>query len=120
MKYIFSNILLFLSALFLTACGDSNDEPGKGGGDFLVGKTELAYSREGGSQEINVRSSVEPRVSVDAPWVTFSVARRGSADIYALTVNVAANDADFDDRNAVMTVTDGSSTATVNIKQTYA
>ena len=58
MKYIFSNILLFLSALFLTACGDSNDEPGKGGGDFLVGKTELAYSREGGSQEINVRSSV--------------------------------------------------------------
>ncbi len=120
MKNLLSNILLLMSVFCLTACGDSNDEPGKDGGEFLVGKTELAYSREGGSQEINVRSSVEPRVSVDAPWVTYSVARRGSADIYALTVNVAANDADFDDRTAVMTVTDGSSTATINIKQTYA
>lgn len=120
MKYIFPNILLFLSVFFLAACSDSNDEPGKGSGEFLVGKTELAYSREGGSQEINVRSSVEPRVSVDASWVTYSVARRGTVDIYTVTVNVAANDADFDDRTAAMTVTDGSSTATVNIKQTYA
>lgn len=120
MKYIFPNILLFLSVFFLASCSDSNDEPGKGSGEFLVGKTELAYSREGGSQEINVRSSVEPRVSVDASWVTYSVARRGTVDIYTVTVNVAANDADFDDRTAAMTVTDGSSTATVNIKQTYA
>lgn len=111
---------MFLSVFFLAACSDSNDEPGKGSGEFLVGKTELAYSREGGSQEINVRSSVEPRVSVDASWVTYSVARRGTVDIYTVTVNVAANDADFDDRTAAMTVTDGSSTATVNIKQTYA
>lgn len=120
MKYIFPNILLFLSVFFLAACSDSNDEPGKGSGEFLVGKTELAYSREGGSQEINVRSSVEPRVSVDASWVNCAVARRGNADIYTVTVTVAANDADFDDRTAAMTVTDGSSTATVNIKQTYA
>lgn len=120
MKYIFPNILLFLSVFFLAACSDSNDEPGKGSGEFLVGKTELAYSREGGSQEVNVRSSVEPRVSVDASWVNCAVARRGNADIYTVTVTVAANDADFDDRTAAMTVTDGSSTATVNIKQTYA
>jgi aryl-phospho-beta-D-glucosidase BglC (GH1 family) len=114
--WLFVAVLLCTSSV--TACGDSNDEPSPVGTEFKVTTTDIKALKSGGQYSIIAQSTNKPSFSADASWVTISsVTQSGSkGQIWTALVNVDANTSN-DDRNATITVSDGTNKATVAVSQ---
>lgn len=112
--------LLAVGALSLgtTACSsDSDDSPAVEIADLNVSKSELTFSRAGGSATFNVQSALVPTVTSDANWLTCTVGTT-SPNLKAtpITVQCQANDSN-DERSATLTVTAGGNTKQVSVVQ---
>lgn len=113
-------LILAVGALSLgtTACSsDSEDTPGFEVSELIVSKTDLGFSRPGGSTTISVQSVVTPTATSDASWLTCTVgATSPNLKATSITILCQANDSK-DERKATITVSAGGNSKQINVVQ---
>lgn len=115
-----TSYIIALSTLLFASCGgkDSDNTPGGGGGTestLSVSPSEQTVSGAAGTVQIKITASTVPAVASDASWC--SVKNRDlSGTTYTYTFNIEANPS-TDDRVATITVSAGSSSKKVFVKQ---
>ncbi|WP_352422026.1 cellulase family glycosylhydrolase [Proteiniphilum sp.] len=119
MNFIKTIIIFLLPAVFvgMTACSGSDDPVTP---EIVPAKTEIAFSRTGGSETLSVKSNVPLEVkSNDESWCRVVPASSTSDAVYKFTVILDANP-ETSDRSTSITIKGGNITQTVNVVQTAA
>ena len=119
MNFIKTLIILLLPAFFvgIAACSGSDDPVTP---EVIPAKTEMAFSKTGGSETLSVKSNVPLEVkSNDESWCRVAPASSASDAVWRYTVTVDANP-QTDDRSTTITIKGGNITQTVKVVQTAA
>jgi aryl-phospho-beta-D-glucosidase BglC (GH1 family) len=116
-----SSLLVIIIALFgviFSACSSSDDEPNPTTTNFKVTTTALSFLKSGGSQSVFVEAPTKPSALADVDWVraTSFELNGESSTIYKLVLTADANTTN-EDRTATVTVSCGTSSATIAITQ---
>lgn len=109
----------FVWMLSMVAVACSDDDAGYTVEETRISKTEMTFGKSGGTQTLSVLADVSPVLTSNQDWceVTYvSVTQRGT---YTYNVEVEANP-NTDDRTAVISVTAGSFSSSVQVTQTAA
>ncbi len=104
----------WMLCLLATACSD--DDEGYTVEETRISKTEMAFTKSGGTETLSVLSAVTPEVASNQDWCTVtyvSVTQRGT---YTYNVEVEAN-TETDTRTATILVEAGSFSASVQVTQ---
>ncbi|MCR5312186.1 MAG: cellulase family glycosylhydrolase, partial [Bacteroidaceae bacterium] len=110
-------ILLFVGTTMLASCGDDDDSVGGGStADFTVTKTEIIFSKTGGTSSFSIANAASPEVSSNAAWCTVTKGSTTAKGTTSCTVNVTAN-TETDERVAVISVKVGSKTESITVTQ---
>lgn len=123
----FKKIMMLMVALVATtafaACGgDEEGTTGGGGTDvssLKVTKTNLTFTKDGGTETVSVQAPQQASAQSDASWLTVTAGTMSAnLKVTPLTVTAAALPAgETADRTATITVTAGGQTATISVTQ---
>src|SRR5690554_4286154 len=109
--------LLMALFVFMVACS-GEDEPVTP--EIIPAKSEMIFSKTGGSEILSVKSNVALEVkSNEESWCRVAPASSSSDAVYRYTVTVDANP-ETNDRSTTITVKGGNITQTINVVQTAA
>lgn len=114
---IFAGILV----MFLPACSSSDEATSDSGVTFVVNKSALTFTDNGGTDQFSVQAGGTPTVTSSASWCTATLTSQGTHVYnYQVTTDAytASSESDYNDRTAVITVTQGSHTSTLSVTQT--
>ena len=120
------HIIIYIAALLpVGSCSDSWDDRytdvafvGVSGNTLSVSTNTLEFSNNGGQQDIYVSSTGLWTAKTSASWVTLSATLGGHGN-NTVAVSVPAYSSTTEDRSAVITITDGVSSTTINVQQTH-
>ncbi|HAT62040.1 MAG TPA: endoglucanase [Prevotella sp.] len=123
-SFLYNTIILLwaVSALFLSSCDNDHVISGDGvGTEFTVSKDSMVFTDNGGSTTLAVRAAKEPAITSSADWLTVAVAEKGN-NVYnyviTATTYTASSEKDYNNRTAVLTISDGVSSQAVAVTQT--
>lgn len=115
-------ILAFLIMAFamvsFSACSNE-DTIGGGEGlskDFVVSRSDMAFTKNGGETDLYVKAAQVPTVSSDAAWLAVTPVAGSSSVTHHFLIKAEPNTAN-DDRSATVTVAAGSDTKTITVSQ---
>lgn len=119
-----SLLVIIMLVLPMVACSNSdNDSGGSGSTEFVVNKSSMTFTNNGGSNSLAVQAGSEPTITSSASWCTASLASKGTSVYnYTITTDTYTGDATtqtgYDDRTATLTVSQGTNSKSVTITQT--
>ena len=122
MKRLYTLFLLAAMAMFCTACPQPEPEPGPtpdpAPTSLTVNPTSFDVAQAGATLSLAVKAPTRPSVTGLPAWITF---KDGTYNNYSVTFGlvVAANES-YEERSVTLTVTSGSLSATVTVKQAAA
>lgn len=115
---IFTLMVVALTATAITACSDDDEQVTHNWADaeFMVNTSDMTFSATGGTAELYVQATTMPTVSCDEAWLSLEQRATDSRKMYVYKVTAPAYD-QTSDRNAVITVSLGGISKTVNVMQ---
>ena len=122
MKRLYYFFLMAAMALVCTACPSPEPDPGPtpdpAPTSITVNPTSFDVAQAGATLSLAVKAPTRPSISGLPAWITF---KDGTYNNYSVTFGlvVASNEA-YEERSATLTVTSGSLSATVTVKQAAA
>jgi len=122
MKRLYYFFLMAAMALVCTACPQPEPDPGPtpdpAPTSITVNPTSFDVAQAGATLSLAVKAPTRPSISGLPAWITF---KDGTYNNYSVTFGlvVASNEA-YEERSATLTVTSGSLSATVTVKQAAA
>lgn len=113
-------MVVFLATTAFAACG--GDDADGGGGSTVtamkLSKTALTFTKDGGTETVNVQAAQQASATSDAAWLTVSAGTMTSSlKVTPLTITATAMTTETADRTATVTVKAGSETATISVTQ---
>ncbi len=113
-------LVALLATTAFVACGGDDSEGGGGGtpvSKLTVRPQSLSFSADGGSLTVSAQAPVQPTATTSTDWCEVSVGElQGGTKIATLTITVSPNKTSYA-RSAIVTVTAGTMTATVQVEQ---
>ncbi|MCI1801985.1 MAG: cellulase family glycosylhydrolase [Prevotella sp.] len=120
MKYSFMILAVIMLILF-PACSSDKGSDDHNGVNYIINKNALTFTDNGGTDQFSVQAGGKPLVTSSASWCTVTLVTQGM-HVYNYTVTTqaykASSESDYDDRKAVITVTQGSHGSTILVTQT--
>lgn len=115
---ILSFLIMAFAMVSFSACSDE-DTIGGGEGlskDFVVSRSDMAFTKNGGETDLYVKAAQVPTVSTEAAWLAVTPVAGSSSITHHFLIKAEANTAN-DDRSATITVAAGSDTKTITVSQ---
>lgn len=115
---ILSFLIMAFAMVSFSACSDE-DTIGGGEGlskDFVVSRSDMAFTKNGGETDLYVKAAQVPTVSTEAAWLSVTPVAGSSSITHHFLIKAEANTAN-DDRSATITVAAGSDTKTITVSQ---
>lgn len=115
---ILSFLIMAFAMVSFSACSDE-DTIGGGEGlskDFVVSRSDMAFTKNGGETDLYVKAAQVPTVSTEAAWLAVTPVAGSSSITHHFLIKAEANIAN-DDRSATITVAAGSDTKTITVSQ---
>ena len=84
--------------------------------DFVVSRSDMAFTKNGGETDLYVKAAQVPTVSTEAAWLAVTPVAGSSSITHHFLIKAEANTAN-DDRSATITVAAGSDTKTITVSQ---
>ena len=115
---ILSFLIMAFAMISFSACSNE-DTIGGGEGlskDFVVSRSDMAFTKNGGETDLYVKAAQVPTVSSDAAWLAITPVAGSSSVTYHFLIKAESNTAN-DDRSATITVAAGSDTKTITVSQ---
>ena len=115
---ILSFLIMAFAMISFSACSDE-DTIGGGEGlskDFVVSRSDMAFTKNGGETDLYVKAAQVPTVSSDAAWLAITPVAGSSSVTHHFLIKAESNTAN-DDRSATITVAAGSDTKTITVSQ---
>ena len=114
------SLMVVLTMGIFTACSGSDEDVPEVQKDFTLSTQEMNFTSKGGEQTFSVQSDAELTVrSSAADWCKVANVASGSTKTQKFQVTVAPY-TDNNDREATITVSLGSQSKTIQVKQTAA
>ena len=115
---ILSFLIMAFAMVSFSAC---SKEDTIGGGeelskDFVVSRSDMAFTKNGGETDLYVKAAQVPTVSTEATWLAVTPVAGSSSITHHFLIKAEANTAN-DDRSATITVAAGSDTKTITVSQ---
>ena len=115
---ILSFLIMAFAMVSFSAC--SNEDTIGGGEDlpkdFVVSRSDMAFTKNGGETDLYVKAAQVPTVSTEAAWLAVTPVAGSSSITHHFLIKAEANTAN-DDRSATITVAAGSDTKTITVSQ---
>ena len=115
---ILSFLIMAFAMVSFSAC--SNEDTIEGGEglstDFVVSRSDMAFTKNGGETDLYVKAAQVPTVSTEAAWLAVTPVAGSSSITHHFLIKAEANTAN-DDRSATITVAAGSDTKTITVSQ---
>lgn len=115
---ILSFLIMAFAMVSFSACSDE-DTIGGGEGlskDFVVSRSDMAFTKNGGETDLYVKAAQVPTVSTEAAWLAVTPVAGSSSITHHFLIKAEENTAN-DDRSATITVAAGSDTKTITVSQ---
>lgn len=115
---ILSFLIMAFAMVSFSACSNE-DTIGGGEGlpkDFVVSRSDMAFTKNGGETDLYVKAAQVPTVSTEAAWLAVTPVAGSSSITHHFLIKAEANTAN-DDRSATITVAAGSDTKTITVSQ---
>ena len=115
---ILSFLIMAFAMISFSACSNE-DTIGGGEGlskDFVVSRSDMAFTKNGGETDLYVKAAQVPTVSSDAAWLAITPVAGSSSVTHHFLIKAESNTAN-DDRSATITVAAGSDTKTITVSQ---
>ena len=115
---ILSFLIMAFAMVSFSACSNE-DTIGGGEGlskDFVVSRSDMAFTKNGGETDLYVKAAQVPTVSTEAAWLAVTPVAGSSSITHHFLIKAEANTA-YDDRSATITVVAGSDTKTITVSQ---
>lgn len=115
---ILSFLIMAFAMVSFSACSNE-DTIGGGEGlskDFVVSRSDMAFTKNGGETDLYVKAAQVPTVSTEAAWLAVTPVAGSSSITHHFLIKAEANTAN-DDRSATITVAAGSDTKTITVNQ---
>ena len=115
---ILSFLIMAFAMVSFSACSNE-DTIGGGEGlskDFVVSRSDVAFTKNGGETDLYVKAAQVPTVSTEATWLAVTPVAGSSSITHHFLIKAEANTAN-DDRSATITVAAGSDTKTITVSQ---
>ena len=115
---ILSFLIMAFAMVSFSACSNE-DTIGGGEGlskDFVVSRSDMAFTKNGGETDLYVKAAQVPTVSTEAAWLAVTPVAGSSSITHHFLIKAEANTAN-DDRSATITVAAGSDTKTITVIQ---
>ena len=115
---ILSFLIMAFAMVSFSACSNE-DTIGGGEGlskDFVVSRSDMAFTKNGGETDLYVKAAQVPTVSSEAAWLAVTPVAGSSSITHHFLIKAEANTAN-DDRSATITVAAGSDTKTITVSQ---
>lgn len=115
---ILSFLIMAFAMVSFSACSNE-DTIGGGEGlpkDFVVSRSDMAFTKNGGETDLYVKAAQVPTVSSEAAWLSVTPVAGSSSVTHHFLIKAEANTAN-DDRSATITVAAGSETKTITVSQ---
>lgn len=115
---ILSFLIMAFAMVSFSACSDE-DTIGGGEGlskDFVVSRSDMAFTKNGGETDLYVKAAKVPTVSTEAAWLSVTPVAGSSSITHHFLIKAEANTAN-DDRSATITIAAGSDTKTITVSQ---
>ena len=115
---ILSFLIMSFAMISFSACSNE-DTIGGGEGlskDFVVSRSDMAFTKNGGETDLYVKAAQVPTVSSDAAWLAITPVAGSSSVTHHFLIKAESNTAN-DDRSATITVAAGSDTKTITVSQ---
>lgn len=115
---ILSFLIMAFAMVSFSACSDEDTIGGGEGlsGDFVVSRSDMAFTKNGGETDLYVKAAQVPTVSSDAAWLAVTPVAGSSSVTHHFLIKAEPNTAN-DDRSATITVAAGSDTKTITVSQ---
>lgn len=114
-------VALVATTAFAACGGDDDGTTGGSGTDISslkVTKTSLTFTKDGGTETVNVQAPQQVSATSDASWLTVTAGTMsGNLKVTPLTITVGAMTTETTDRTATITVKAGSETAAISVTQ---
>ena len=115
---ILSFLIMAFAMVSFSACSNE-DTIGGGEGlskDFVVSRSDMAFTKNGGETDLYVKAAQVPTVSSDAAWLAVTPVAGSSSVTHHFLIKAEPNTAN-DDRSATITVAAGSDAKTITVSQ---
>lgn len=115
---ILSFLIMAFAMVSFSACSNE-DTIGGGEGlpkDFMVSRSDMAFTKNGGETDLYVKAAQVPTVSSEAAWLAVTPVAGSSSVTHHFLIKAEPNTAN-DDRSATITVAAGSDTKTITVSQ---
>lgn len=117
LKSLLLMVALVATTAFAACGGDDNDDKTPAVSELSLSTTSIVFTKDGGTQTVNVQSAQQVTARSSADWLTVSVGTMSSALKVTPVTVVAAPNTTTAERTATVTIAAGTTTKTVAVSQ---